>query len=47
MLDVDRAKKEAATCAVATASNDAEMMKAIEAQSVLLQYGTSCFAVIR
>ena len=43
LLDVDRAKKEAATYAVAAATNDTERKKAIEAQSVLLQYGTSCF----
>ena len=43
MLDEDQANKEAATCAVAAATNDAERKKAIEAQSMLLQYGTSCF----
>ena len=43
LLDADRAKKEAATCAVAAATNDAGRKKAIEAQSMSLQYRTSCF----
>ena len=43
LLVIDQAKKEAATYAVGTATDDVERKKAIEAQSMLLRYGTSCF----
>ena len=43
LLDIDQEKKEAAACAVASATNDVEKKKAIEAQSMLLRYGTSCY----
>ena len=43
LLDVDQARKEAATLAVASATNDVERKKAIEAQTLVMTYGTSCF----
>ena len=43
LLSIDLAKKEAATLAVASATNDVQRKKAIEAQTMLMRYGTSCF----
>ena len=43
LLSVDLAKKEAVTLAVASATNDVERKKAIEAQTMLMRYGTSYY----
>ena len=43
LLAIDQKKKEAAVHAVASATNVAETKKAIEAQTMLSRYGTSCF----
>ena len=43
LLDIDQAKKEAAVHAVYSATNDVEKKKAIEAQTMITRYGTSCF----
>lgn len=43
LLEIDQAKKVTATHAISLATNDTERKKAIETQSMLLQYGTSCF----
>jgi len=42
LLTIDQARKEAATLAVASASNDVQRKKAIEAQTMVMGYGTSC-----
>ena len=43
LLEIDQARKITATHAIFSATNDKERKKAIEAQSMLLQYGTLCF----
>ncbi|XP_065893458.1 uncharacterized protein [Dysidea avara] len=43
LLAIDQKKKEVAVHAVASATNVAETKKAIEAQTMLSRYGTSCF----
>ena len=43
LLSIDLAKKEVVTLAVASATNDVQRKKAIEAQTMLMRYGTSCF----
>ena len=40
---IDLAKKEAAILAIASATNDVQRKKAVEAQTMLMRYGTSRF----
>jgi len=42
-LEIDQVRKVTATHAISLATSDTERKKAIQAQSMLLQYGTSCF----
>ena len=43
LLTIDLAKKEAAILAIASATNDVQRKKAVEAQTMLMRYGTSRF----
>ena len=43
LVKLDQSKKAVATCAVYSATNDADRKKAIVTRSKLFSYGTSCF----
>ena len=43
LLTIDLAKKEAAILAIALATNDVQRKKAVEGQTMLIRYKTSCF----
>lgn len=43
LLTIDQARKVAATSAVVSATNDMQRKKVIEAQTMVMSYGTSCF----
>jgi len=43
LLTIAQARKEAAICAVASATNDAQRKQANEAQTMVIRYKTSCF----
>ena len=43
LLRIEQTKKEAAKCTASLAVSDVERKKALETQSMLVRYGTSCF----